>query len=59
MKRWLELGEDEILVCEGDEDLDRLVLAPGGATVAVRLEQVKKYQRCTRTLSARCSRTSS
>lgn len=24
-QRWLELGDDEILICEGDEDIDRLV----------------------------------
>ncbi len=35
-KRWLELEEDEALLCEGDEDLDRLLLDGGGLS-----EQVK------------------
>ena len=35
--RWLDLGEDEALLCEGDEDLDRLI---SGAGVS---EQVKAY----------------
>lgn len=36
--RWLELGPEEILVCEGDEDLDRLIRDGGGIS-----EQVKAY----------------
>jgi hypothetical protein len=36
--RWLDLRPDEILLCEGDEDLDRFLL--GGGTVS---EQVKAY----------------
>jgi hypothetical protein len=36
--RWLELAPEEILVCEGDEDLDRLVRGGGGIS-----EQVKAY----------------
>lgn len=37
--RWLDLEENEILLCEGDEDLDRFLL---GRRVAVS-EQVKAY----------------
>jgi len=36
--RWLELGPEEVLVCEGDEDLDRLIRGGGGVS-----EQVKAY----------------
>jgi hypothetical protein len=36
--RWLELAPDEILVCEGDEDLDRLIRGGGGIS-----EQVKAH----------------
>jgi tetratricopeptide (TPR) repeat protein len=36
--RWLDLKENEILLCEGDEDLDRFLL--GGGAVS---EQVKAY----------------
>ncbi len=36
--RWLELEPNEILLCEGDEDLDRFLL--GGGAVS---EQVKAY----------------
>jgi tetratricopeptide (TPR) repeat protein len=36
--RWLELGSGEVLICEGDEDLDRLILGGGGVS-----EQVKAY----------------
>jgi hypothetical protein len=36
--RWLELKPNEILLCEGDEDLDRFLL--GGEAVS---EQVKAY----------------
>jgi tetratricopeptide (TPR) repeat protein len=36
--RWLELAADEILICEGDEDLDRLIRGGGGIS-----EQVKAY----------------
>jgi hypothetical protein len=36
--RWLELQENEVLLCEGDEDLDRFLL--GGGAVS---EQVKAY----------------
>ena len=36
--RWLDLQPDEILLCEGDEDLDRFLL--GGGSVS---EQVKAY----------------
>jgi len=39
--RWLELGEGEVLVCEGDEDLDRRLLEEGLGTV----EQVKDLSR--------------
>src|SRR5579862_1644926 len=38
VQRWLELAPDEVLVCEGDEDLDRLVRGGGGIS-----EQVKAY----------------
>ena len=38
--RWLELKEGEVLVCEGDEDLDRYLR--GGASVS---EQVKALER--------------
>jgi hypothetical protein len=30
VQRWLELAPDEVLVCEGDEDLDRLIRGGGG-----------------------------
>ena len=36
--RWLDLGQDEALLCEGDEDLDRLISGAGGVS-----EQVKAY----------------
>jgi hypothetical protein len=36
--RWLDLQENEVLLCEGDEDLDRFLL--GGEAVS---EQVKAY----------------
>ncbi|HEV7506353.1 MAG TPA: tetratricopeptide repeat protein [Thermoanaerobaculia bacterium] len=36
--RWLDLQPNEILLCEGDEDLDRFIL--GGGSVS---EQVKAY----------------
>src|SRR5262245_39759651 len=36
--RWLDLEPDEVLLCEGDEDLDRFLL--GGGAVS---EQVKAY----------------
>lgn len=36
--RWLNLQENEVLLCEGDEDLDRFLL--GGGAVS---EQVKAY----------------
>jgi hypothetical protein len=36
--RWLELGPDEVLICEGDEDLDRLIRGGGGIG-----EQFKAY----------------
>ncbi|HEV8579755.1 MAG TPA: tetratricopeptide repeat protein [Thermoanaerobaculia bacterium] len=36
--RWLDLKPDEVLLCEGDEDLDRFLL--GGGAVS---EQVKAY----------------
>jgi tetratricopeptide (TPR) repeat protein len=36
--RWLDLKQDECLVCEGDEDLDRYLL--GGTVIS---EQVKAY----------------
>jgi tetratricopeptide (TPR) repeat protein len=36
--RWLDLAPDEVLVCEGDEDLDRLIRGGGGIS-----EQVKAY----------------
>ncbi len=39
-KRWLELNENEALLCEGDEDLDRLLLDGGGGLS----EQVKALQ---------------
>ena len=35
-QRWLELGPEEVLLCEGDEDLDRRLLGGGGVS-----EQVK------------------
>lgn len=34
--RWLDLGPEEVLLCEGDEDLDRRILGGGGLS-----EQVK------------------
>jgi len=37
-KRWLELTPGEVLLCEGDEDLDRLVLDESGESIC---EQVK------------------
>ena len=36
VQRWLELGPEEVLLCEGDEDLDRRILGGGGVS-----EQVK------------------
>jgi hypothetical protein len=36
--RWLDLAPEEVLICEGDEDLDRLVRGGGGIS-----EQVKAY----------------
>jgi tetratricopeptide (TPR) repeat protein len=39
VERWLELGDGEVLVCEGDEDLDRRLLGGGGV-----FEQVKDYK---------------
>lgn len=39
VQRWLDLADEEILVCEGDEDLDRRIL--GGGAV---FEQVKDYR---------------
>lgn len=36
--RWLELAPNEVLICEGDEDLDRLVRGGDGIS-----EQVKAY----------------
>lgn len=36
--RWLDLKDGEILLCEGDEDLDRRILGGGGVS-----EQVKAY----------------
>src|SRR5262245_13113020 len=36
--RWLGLQENEVLLCEGDEDLDRFLL--GGGAIS---EQVKAY----------------
>ncbi len=39
-KRWLELKEDEALLCEGDEDLDRLLLDGSGGLS----EQVKALE---------------
>jgi len=36
--RWLELTPEEVLLCEGDEDLDRLIRGGGGIS-----EQVKAY----------------
>src|ERR1700688_4351788 len=36
--RWLDLAPEEVLVCEGDEDLDRLIRGGGGIS-----EQVKAY----------------
>ncbi|MEE8524151.1 MAG: hypothetical protein V3T72_09495 [Thermoanaerobaculia bacterium] len=38
--RWLDLGTDEVLVVEGDEDLDRLLDDGGAAGVS---EQIKAY----------------
>jgi len=40
--RWLDLKEGELLLCEGDEDLDRILLDEGPARV---LEQVKHLDR--------------
>jgi len=36
VQRWLEIGPEEVLLCEGDEDLDRRILGGGGVS-----EQVK------------------
>ncbi len=36
--RWLDLGDDEALLCEGDEDLDRLISGADGVS-----EQVKAF----------------
>src|ERR1700720_4587679 len=38
VQRWLELAPNEVLGCEGDEDLDRLIRGGGGLS-----EQVKAY----------------
>ncbi len=38
VKRWLELEPDQVLLCEGDEDLDRLLLDDSGESIC---EQVK------------------
>ncbi len=39
VERWLDLADGEVLLCEGDEDLDKLMLA-GGAGES---EQLKSY----------------
>ncbi len=40
VQRWIALDDGEVLVCEGDEDLDRRLLGTGGGT----FEQVKDYR---------------
>ena len=35
VQRWLELAPEEVLVCEGDEDLDRLIRGGGISERAV------------------------
>jgi hypothetical protein len=39
VQRWLALTGNEVLICEGDEDLDRRLLGGGGGT----FEQIKDY----------------
>ena len=39
--RWLELGSDELLLCEGDEDIDRYVFHADGSLREMRQEQIK------------------
>ncbi len=39
VQRWLDLRDGEVLVCEGDEDLDRRILGTGGGV----FEQVRNY----------------
>ena len=38
---WLELGEDEVLVVEGREDLDRFIISPEGCIQEVTESQIK------------------
>lgn len=46
VKRWLELEDGESLICEGNEDLDRILLSEDGESVERRIEeQVKDYSR--------------
>ncbi len=42
VQRWLELGADDVLLCEGDEDLDRRLRGNPQAGLS---EQVKHYQK--------------
>jgi hypothetical protein len=41
--RWLELGENEVLLCEGDEDADKLIIRDGKLTRSGVSEQMKHY----------------
>ncbi|MBI4869001.1 MAG: hypothetical protein HY816_18835 [Candidatus Wallbacteria bacterium] len=42
--RWLDLRASEVLVLEGSEDLDRLLLGDDGSVQSVVLEQVKDWK---------------
>lgn len=39
--RWLGLGANEAIICEGDEDIDRYLLDSSGAVVSIQQEQIK------------------
>lgn len=39
--RWLELGDRELLLCEGDEDVDRYFFNADGSLREIRQEQIK------------------
>ncbi len=41
--RWVDLGEAEIIVCEGKEDIDRYIIDEDGAFLEPSYEQVKDY----------------
>jgi hypothetical protein len=41
LRAWVSLGPNEILVCEGNEDIDRLLLDELGNFVGAREEQIK------------------